>query len=290
VNVVEALVQAGLEGEVVGALRASGMEVAEVLNISGLPEPAGERATHRVTLASGLVFKVRRVRRPEKARRMHQLLELLADPHFPRPIWVSGNVIVEQWVDGLSLSELPATEHRIAAAARVLGHLHGLPRLGRRRLPERARSHRAFARARRQVARLASAGVIDEAAAASLLRILVRRAPATALVGLTHRDFCASNLVEDAGGQIVAVDNEGMRFGFLDYDVARAWYRWPMAASAWHSFVSAYQEASRRQVDANSWQFWQICAVATSAWLRLAQGTRGLETPLAVLRSLIRGA
>jgi Ser/Thr protein kinase RdoA (MazF antagonist) len=287
VKVVEALGQAGLEDEVAEALRASGVEVAEVLNITGLPEPAGQRGTHRVTLAGGHTFKVRRVRRPEKASRMDELLRTLGDPHFPRPLWVSGRVVLEPWVDGLPLSGLPMTEQRIAAAAEVLGRLHSLPRLGRRRLPERATSHRPFARARRQVARLASAGFIDRDSAASLIQILVRCAPTTALVGVTHRDFCASNLVEDYEGQIIAVDNENMRVGFLDDDVARTWYRWPMASSAWRSFVSAYEQASGRQVAANSWPFWQICAVATSAWLRLVHGMRGLETPLVVLRSLI---
>jgi len=153
------------------------------------------------------------------------------------------------------------------------------------------RGHRAtarlLARAERQLGKLAAAGLLAPALAAELARALRHSAPPRAATGVTHHDFCAENLVEDAGSRVIAVDNEGLRLGFLDFDLARTWSRWPMPEEDWNAFLARYASWREEPPDPTAAPFWRIAAILKSAHLRTSRATARADVPLRRLEELI---
>jgi aminoglycoside phosphotransferase (APT) family kinase protein len=276
-----------LEEDIAAALELLGVGATHATRITGLPSRASDRATFRITLADGRVVKARRLRRPEKARRFGRLLRALAHPRLPAMLVLEGRVTIEEWVAGACLSELPPDPERLLQAADLLGSLHATRMLRTRRLHVRSRTGAIVRRAERQLAKLASESAITRPEARALLRALHRFAPAEAVLGLTHNDFCAENLVEDPDGRLIAVDNEGLRTGFLDFDLARTWYRWPMPEADWRLFLGRYATWRDPAPGVARAPFWRIAAVVKSAHLRISRHTARTETPIRRLRELL---
>lgn len=239
-------------------------------------------------LADGRIVKVRRASRVAAARRYAALVRAL--PQLPlAPVYLrEGRVVVEAWIRGAPLSALPRTPARIAAAAAILRALHDVRRLGGRGLVARRASTRHFgADLARRLAALVAAGAVGARDAARIDRALAATRPTHARIGVIHGDLCAENLVEDRAGGLHVVDNAGMRIGFLDYDLARAWYRWPMPNGAWRLFLACYADGGPIDLAAPA-PFWRLAAVIRSAYLRVTRATPAADVPLLRLRALVR--
>jgi hypothetical protein len=268
------------------ALRTLGVAAAEVHDVGVFRSSPRRRRTLRVVTADGTSLKVRYYTRPRKVRTAAALRIGLADDRLPKILLVGRRVVVEEWVDGISLQHLPLSEARLTQAADLLGALHATLAVGHRRLPVSRRVRPLLRRAERHLARLVAAGVVHDAERRLIARSLARFAPEHALAGVTHDDFCAENLVEDRCGRVLAVDNEHMRIGFLAFDLARTWSRWPMPVEAWERFQDRYCSWCG-PVDREMVPFWRVAAVLSSAYVRLTRldGAR-LEAPLDKLREL----
>jgi hypothetical protein len=265
-------VRALLGEDVVAALAALGAEATSATRVTGLPSPIVDRATFRVALGDGRVVKARRLSRAAKAARFTRLVNAVADPRLPAILVVAGRVVVEEWIDGASLVDLPLDAARLARAGDLLGSLHARASLGEPRRHGFHPTRRLVKRTKRHLAQLAAAGLLARADAAALVDGLRSFAPAEAIVGLTHNDFCAANLVEDARGRLLVVDNEGLRIGFLDFDLARTWYRWPMPGEAWAAFLGRYATWRDPAPALARAPFWRIAVVAKSVHLRMIRG------------------
>jgi aminoglycoside phosphotransferase (APT) family kinase protein len=242
-----------------------------------------------VVTADGRSLKVRYYARPTKVREAAALRVGLADDRLPKILLVSGRVVVEEWIDGVSLQHLPLSESRLSQAADLLGALHATRAVGRLRLPVSRRVRPLLRRADRQLAHLVAAGAVRAAERDIIARSLARFAPEDAWAGVTHDDFCAENLVENPFGRVLAVDNEHMGIGFLEFDLARTWYRWPMSVEAWERFQDRYS-SWRGPVDGENAPFWRLAAVLSGAYVRLVRlGGARIEAPLGKLRELITG-
>jgi hypothetical protein len=259
-----------------------GLDPTDAVRITGLPAEHTDRATFRIRLADGRLVKARRFRRTAKAERFARIVHALSHEQVPPPLLVCGRVAIETWVEGTPVSALPPTRERLVQAADLLGRIHAPPGV---RMRERSTSG-LVASTRHRLANLGGRGTLTRAEISALL-CAMQVAPTTAEVGITHNDFCAENLVEDAGGRLVLVDNEGLRRGFLDYDLARTWYRWPMSEPDWQGFTERYR-AWRSPSDAHL--FWRIAAVVKSAHLRTARRTADVATPVDRLRALVRAS
>jgi Ser/Thr protein kinase RdoA (MazF antagonist) len=138
------------------------------------------------------------------------------------------------------------------------------------------------------LAAVRAAGAVDEALVRDLVAMASADDPGVARTGVIHTDLCPENLVVDRTGALRAIDNEAIRMGPTALDLARVWYRWPMAADEWRTFVGAYA----RLVDPTSalahFAFWKVAAVARSARIRVTQGTDGADVPLRRLALLVR--
>jgi hypothetical protein len=274
--------------EAAALLERLGAAVAHVERITALPDRTTGRGTFRVVLADGRRLKVRRLTRASKGARFARLVAELDSPHLPPVLALEGRVCVEPWVDGTALSALGVSLRHLRDAADILGSLHATERLGSRRVrgprSTRALLHRTASR----LAQLGDSGELAPREVAALTRAAARGAPAHALAGVAHTDFCAENLVEDAHGRLVVVDNEGLRLDFLDYDLARTWYRWPMEPAHWSAFLARYARW-RPPADEASASFWRVAALAKSVQLRVARGTGREGTPIERLRELAAG-
>lgn len=275
-----------LDADVRSALDALSVEAVGAVRITGLPSARSNRTTVRVALADGRTVKVRRLSRPSKAERFGRLVEALGHARLPAVLRLDGRIAVEAWVEGTPLSKLPATPERLRQAADILGSLHGTRRIGRRSLHATVSTRRLVQRVKRHLAKLAATVTITRHDALALSDALSRFAPREALLGLTHNDFCAANLVEDADGRLFVVDNEGLRLGFLDYDLARTWYRWPLPGPDWTMLLDRYATWRDPAPGLAHAPFWRIAAVVKSAHLRM---TRGVPTAIPVdrLRELV---
>jgi len=276
-----------LGDEEAGALRALGVTPLEIHEVTALPSVAASRRTLRVVVAEGYSLKVRRYSRPARARVAVALRRGLSNDRLPGILLFTGRVLVEEWIEGVSLAHLPLSEGRLQQAADLLDGLHATREVGGQSLPVSRRVRPLLRRAERQLARLAAAAAVTEAERRRIARALADFAPEHALAGVTHDDFCAENLVEDRSGRLFAVDNEHMRIGFLEFDLARAWYRWPMPGETWQRFRERYG-ARHWPADRETAPFWRLTAVLCSAYLRLVRlHGAGIEVPLGRLRELI---
>jgi hypothetical protein len=278
---------APVDDDVAAALAGLGARAIAAVRITGLPSARSDKAAFRVTLADGRVVKVRRLTRAAKAERYAGLARALGSERLAPILAVAGRVCVEAWIDGAPLAALPASPARLAAAADLLGSLHATQALGGRSVRGRRATTRLVARAERQLGKLAAAGRLAPPAAAALARALRRGAPPHAATGLTHHDVCAENLVEDAAGRVIAVDNEGLRLDFLDFDLARTWARWPMPEPEWRAFAARYAAWRGEPPDPAAQPFWRIAAILKSAHLRSARAPDHAGVPLRRLAQLL---
>ncbi len=274
-----------LGDDIVSVLETVGLSPKAVEPITALPSLASRRATFRITLADGRLVKVRRMKGAAEARRFTSTMRAVSHDRLPNILAASGRVVVEEWVNGTSLSKLPLSQHRLEQAADLLGSLHATTSLDGQRLLESQSTGAIRRRVERQLASVENKGAITRTERQQLLEMLDAFAPKRAIVGLTHNDLCAENLVEDGEGRLHAIDNENMKLSFLEFDIARTWYRWSLSEADWKSFLRRYEKWSAAPI-AQSTTFWRIAAVAKSADLR-AQRTPNSDVPIGKLREII---
>ncbi len=248
--------------EVAAALRALGLEAVEAEPIHSLPLGA-DRETLRIRLAGGGSVKVRRFPCARLADRYLAIARAIEAP-LVRVLGGVGALTVEEWIEGVPLSTLPLTTPRLEQAADLLGRVHTA------RPPARRMTGRIRRRTRKWLTRLAGAGALAWPTAGALLARVDTMAPRRAALAVVHGDMCAENLLEIAGGRLVAIDNERLQLAFLDFDLARTWVRWPLTDEAWQRFEERYARWRRPAPR----DFWRIAALALSANVRLTLGRR----------------
>jgi aminoglycoside phosphotransferase (APT) family kinase protein len=272
-----------LPGEVADALVALGVEPASAVAVGGWR--AG-RMTYRITSADGRVVKARRLQGRIKPARAAALAAAVGDPCIPSPLTVAGRVTIEAWVEGTPLSEQRLCNAHVDSAADLLGRLHAHPAVPGFGTPGHRNVRVLVARVERQLDALTAAAALSRVDRGRLLEVVRDGLPDRAAWGLTHGDLCPSNLVITPAGGLVSVDNEGITFNFLDFDVARTWCRWPMPARSWTRFVRRYASWGRSAFELGSARAWYTAAAVKRAhrWHRTRQSdpdvTRALRRVL----------
>jgi hypothetical protein len=257
----------GLPLDVSAALGAIGEQALAWTAIGTSAARRPGRATYRVELASGRVVKVRRTGDARRVARAAAILEAVGDPRMPWPLLVSGGVTVDAWVEG-------SPNARPAQGGDLLGSLHAVESR-----PRSTAMHAGL------VGRYLD-GRLSRAAARRLVASVERGLPARADWGITHRDLCGDNLVVAADGGVVAIDNENVRRGHLDFDVARSWYRWSLSGRGQTDFLRAYGAWRDPARDPREVHAWRITAVARSVHVR-RRSAAASATPLLVLERLL---
>jgi Ser/Thr protein kinase RdoA (MazF antagonist) len=243
---------------------------------------SGSCATIRLTLADGTMLKARRLADAGHALRIEQLLQQLAHPSFPAVRARRGAVIVTDWVPGRTLASIEVDLDLL----RSCGALHAFVHM-RRIEPDVAPWRSPVARVRLQSSldALVLAAVISRSEADAATRIALRHAPGACAAGLVHGDLNAENVIRNHAGGLVVVDNETLSTGAYAYDLARTWYRWPMADAQWSAYLAGYTTACPGDDIEAHLPFWRIAVLARGAAFRLRATRPQLDVPIARLRA-----
>jgi thiamine kinase-like enzyme len=255
-------VPAAIERSIRAALRSYGVVVSRLIVVSPLAGQMVGRIAVRVDASDGTTLKARHVVDASTARALCRLRDGL-DPGFAPVIEQIGPVLLEEWIDGTSLSSHAAAE-RSAEAGALLGRLHATAL----HAVEPARRDTApwHAKAISDLAILMRANRLSHAEVAAIRSELCRRDPGSARAGLIHRDLCPENLIVDRADRLIAIDNEWMMVGVPEFDLGRTLGRWPMADATWDRFLSAHTSA---WAPPEALGFW--CIVATLMGARVLQ-------------------
>jgi predicted glycosyltransferase len=283
-RLLEALVAAG--PDLLALARERGARLAAISPVTALPSPLQRRAAFALDFEDGARVKGRRVQSSARAERMERLLAL-AGEGFPRILARRGDALLLEWIPGASLAslaEIPPDvlrrcgERLGALHRRTVGPERGLPVLSVDDLR---------ARLAKDAAALESAGALPPQLARRAVALAREHAPGQATVGLVHRDFCAENIVLDAFGAPVCIDNPSLALGPHDFDLGRSWARWPMSRADRTHFAEGYAKERSLETFLEKLPFWACCALLGSAAKRVRTRTGGEEEPLERLRRLL---
>jgi hypothetical protein len=275
--------------QVLTALDALGVEPATVTPMTSDVPWSRRPRTFMVTTADRTPLKARVCVNTHWAQRAASLAKRLDDPAIAVPLGHVGRVTVEPWVDGAPLCSMPPAAEHVSAAADLLRRIHRFPGINGERLP-RSRATRGLRSAVRGcVADLTAAGVLHPGDARGVTEIVERGLPVTAAWGLMHGDLCGANLVVRPGGDLVSIDNEHIRRGFLEFDLARTWYRWPLPADAEGEFACRYTgEIAGSAGSTARVRAWRAVAAIRALHMRYRRGAP-LDWPLAAMHALLTG-
>ena len=162
-------------------------------------------------------------------------------------------------------------------AGDLLGRLHSLPCRAQATPVRDVCWH--LEKLRLNIGKMAKAGNLARTTAEHILQLAADLKPPDVEVGLIHGDFCGENIVIDRSGNPIAVDNEHITLGALDYDLVKCWYRWPMTPSQRLAFRECYQSYRSTLPAIEHFRFWSICSLANSARIRAEHG-RDLQPSL----------
>jgi aminoglycoside phosphotransferase (APT) family kinase protein len=260
------------EGLVALGLDASGWQ-----SLSTFGGPHSRRGAYAVQLRDGLRVKARVLLDDATLERVQSLQAQLAGAALAQRLWQHGRLLVDAWVEGEPLQHDACRAEDIDAAAALLADIH---RRGRAQpatdaaslAARRAELETLTATARDRLLQLAADGVVSASLASRMTAALHEhslQAASAALqldTGILHGDLCAANLVREPNGRLVAVDNEALDRGFLDYDLGMTWYRWPLREPDAERFERVYAQHAQRQPRAG--MFFRIVALTKGLWVR----------------------
>jgi hypothetical protein len=267
-------------------VRARGIPLVEVTEITGLPSPVQTRAAFRLEFADGAKLKGRRMKSAERAEIVHRLQDI-AGKGFPRILGRRGVALLIEWIEARPLAAFEVVPADILRrCGRMLGELHQafaghtIDRVVPD--PDHFRD-----RLDRDVALLSEAGWFDASLASRAVNVATAHRPPEATIGIIHRDFCAANVVIRSDGVPVCVDNANLTVGPHELDLARTWYRWPMTSGDRRHFAAGYEEHASLAPSLRHFPFWATCVLTRSAASRLRSQAPGWAAPLERLSALL---
>ena len=266
-----------------------GGTVASLVPLQARQDFARDRASFRVDFVSGVRVKARCFENPEAAAEQTRLRAELPDAFVP-VLHRSGPVVLEQWVDGVPWDAAERSADDIRSAAALLAAVHQVRRAAGQELPYAAPVNDVIAMNQGNLALLTATGALSTQEE-SALQPKLAAAPPAAAHALLHTDFCPENIVKSSDGALWVVDNEHLRVGAVDMDLARSWARWdperpwsdPQREQEWNLFAAAYVEAggasdlsaSRKLGDVIDHQeFWRLSALTLGAAVLVRGGAQ----------------
>lgn len=270
-------------------LQSYGGEVVHAEELTRFVSRRQRKAVFKLELVDGQVLKARRFKTEGEVALAATLTSLLDGRHYSRVLAGLGTTTLEEWMPGSPLSPEGVTLRQARKAGELLGRLHtttGLPG------PETApvlplATHVALMR--EQLLGLAGQGVLASSEVEQISGLLERARPCSFEVGLIHGDFCVDNMVVDRAGELALIDNESLCVGPLDFDIARAWCRWPMTDAVRDAFVAGYSEFRELCSFAAHRQFWALRALLRSVHVHLKH-EQPCQPAVAALQRLASGA
>lgn len=270
-------------------VRQLGIEIDSAEEITCLTSARQRKASFKLTLTDGRLFKARRFRTLDRFSSAVALAPFIEDLHFSRIVAAHGMASIEQWIAGSPLSADAVSERQANWAGALLGQLHTITDLPPDLLARAPAGSWYNNKINTHLTALVARGALEPALAEKIFELALERQPATFDVGLIHGDFCADNMVISDNGEIFVVDNESLGLGAFDYDIARCLTRWPMNEALRKAFVEGYQRHRSLQVFSSHLEFWAIKALSLTVYVHFNHN-RSCEPSLAALKQIVGGA
>jgi hypothetical protein len=86
------------------------------------------------------------------------------------------------------------------------------------------------------------------------------------------------------------IDVDTLAVDSPDYDLARTWYRWPMEAGQFSTYLEGYRRVGSTLDFEEYALYWRIAVLVESALFRLVRRTGRSEVPMRRLRELLNEA
>ena len=250
--------------------------------LSPLGERKGRRLAYRVDAEDGRTIKVREFESAAVASAIFELRAGLEDA-FARAVARYGSVIIEEWIDGVPLTDNDE-ERLLEEAGALLGRLHSRRPNG---MPASLHTSKWRSGAESDLTMLARVGQLAPADAAALRIEIEQCDPLLAPAAVIHLDFCAENMLIDRCGKLRVIDNEQLAIEPAGLDLGRTFDRWPIAAAGWSRFHEGYLSAAPGAPGPTG--FWRIVAALVGARVLLQRKSPRLPASLALLQRLSRG-
>jgi len=235
----------------------------------------------------GLMLKGRCLETAQQAETVWRLSQRhLRSAPVARVVARRSEALLEEWLPGSAIAADCEHAQTLRTAGALLGRLHRIAAFASnsRRTVEPHWIDESL-----DAGRLVAAQHLDETVAREAAGLARASAPASAEWGLCHGDFCAENLLVVPDRGLYAVDNETICELWHDCDLARTWYRWPVDAAAFETFLEGYRAYRQPDEFRAHFRFWTICVLLRAAMFRQRNGV-STEAPLSRLRSLLEDA
>lgn len=268
-------------------VKAMDSPLVEAVVITDLPSSRLARATFRLQFADGRTLKGRRLDKATRAKRIQDIGRMLDQGCFSRILARHGSALIEEWIEGETLSGVKFGPELLRRCGAILGSVHSIPPPEEIWGPPQQTPDARQAKLERQVNELLKLGALSRQSGRQLLDIAQANAPRDISVGFIHRDLCPENIVLHAPDEPYVIDNELLFFDAYDYDLGRTWYRWPMSENELNAFFAGYRQYRDPASFFEHFSFWAICVLVNAAWLRLTAQTPDPSVPTARLKEFL---
>ena len=264
-----------------------GSPLVSVSAVTTLSPLCAGSASFRLQLGDGRIMKGRRLKTGETAQKIEYLSQFLDTRLFPRVLARCGEALLTEWIDGQPLTSSQSSPDIMRRCGALHGMLHTRPLPGElsKKCQRVARDWQA--KLERSIRDLVRQDALTNQEGERLLDLAATRAPGDIAVGITHKDFCAENILIGAHGDVVVIDNETLSIDAFDYDLGRTWYRWPMTPFQREAYYDGYNQYRNSTGFRTHFAYWLIAVLVRSALFYLEAGTREAWGPLPHLRRLL---
>ena len=240
-------------------------KIAAIEGITRLRAPESRHVCFRLQLRDGRTVKARRFKSAERRESVTALYPALRGLPFSRLLAAHGAATIEEWINGTPVEPGDLSEELIYSLATILGSLHC-----REALRKCSSAHKRGVdwhsnRMKNQLAVLASQRHIDSSNVTKIIDLAMNSQPPCLESGVIHTDFHPRNMTMKKDDEVWIIDNEGIKIGALDYDIARCWRQWPMTPEQRDIFCKAYSGFRSLHSFLPHQEFWSICTLVQSA-------------------------
>jgi thiamine kinase-like enzyme len=246
--------------------------IASFKNLSLLQTSESSRASFRLNLVDGRVFKGRQFVSTDKMSSLTKLLGRLQEFPFSPLIASQGIATLETWIEGVPLAIQDVQDEHIAMSASILCRLHNVDDFNEDEAFMPVSNRVSLDRVKTDIQKLKQKGLLLSGSAENLIGMVEQDIPVDLEMGIIHTDLHPGNMVVTPDGKIVVIDNEHLDIGPLDYDVARTWSRWPMNGSQRKVFRTNYEEFRSFEPFLTHERFWAIQSLSRTASIQARFG------------------
>ena len=259
----------------------------EVTPITTLHSSGNAPSSFLLRFADGTLLKGKRLPSTSAANDLTSLLRLLDCQQFPDVIGQNASAVLFEWIEGDVLEGCMCEEQDLKEWGRFHAKLHS------RAIPvELVESKwievsRVWQQLCADLRSLCEEGLLERREKERALNLSRKQIPEVLEFGTIHGDLCPENIVVSRSGRVFVVDNETVRIGVPEFDLARTWYRWPMSRSEREAYMAGYSEVRRRVDFEDCSLFWSIRVLAEASLFRWSRRTKRADLPLTLLRSIL---